>query len=147
MTLNTNVVEGLLVSRQAPFARNKGFSERDDTVFQNTGYTTNAAAGTTYLVDVRSLYGFFLWLQNLTGETVNFTVFYSYKNFSSVLNLIDDNNWVIANDEDDLPITGALPDLTNKEVEFIRSTSKVTAVRLDIDSATSQILNGVFSGI
>lgn len=147
MTLKDNVVEGLLKSRNSPFANNKGFSEREDSVFQNTGYTTNAAAGTSYLVDVRSLYGFFLWLQNLTGETVNFTVFYSYKNFSIVTALVDDLDWVAALDADDVPITGALVDGTNKEVEFIRSTSKVTAIRLDIDSPTSQILNGVFSGI
>lgn len=147
MALKGNVVEGKIESRQSPFARNKGFSEREDPVFQNTGYATNGATGLSYLVDVRSLYGFFLWLQNLTGEIVNFTVFYSYKNFTSVLNLTEDKDWVTALDDADAPITGALADATNKEVEFIRSTSKVTAVRLDIDSTTSQILNGVFSGI
>jgi len=147
MALKANVIEGILVSRQSPFSRFKGFSEREDPVFQNAGYTTNGATGTTYLVDVRSLYGFFLWLQNLTSTIVNFTVFYSYKNFSDILTLTNDNDWVIALDEDDVPITGALLDATNKEVEFIRGTSRVTAVRLDIDSATVQILNGVFSGI
>jgi len=147
MPLKANVIEGKLVSRQAPFARFKGFSEREDPVFQNTGYTTNGVPGTTYLVDVRALYGFFLWLQNLTGETVNFTVFFSYKNFSLVTDLTEDVDWVQALDADDNPITGALLDATNQEVEFIRGTSKVTAIRLDIDSVTAQILNGVFSGI
>ena len=147
MTLKDNVVVGLLESRKSPFARNKGFSEREDPVFQESGYTTNGSAGTSYLVDVRSLYGFFLWLQNLTGETVNFTVFFSYKNFSDIISLTEDNDWVIALDAADAPITGALASLTNKEVEFIRGTSRVTAIRLDIDSTTPLILNGVFSGI
>ncbi len=147
MALKANVVEGLLQARKSPFSRNKGFTEREDPVFQNTGYPTNDVAGTTYLVDVRSLYGFFLFLQNLTGETVNFTVFYAYKNFTDVKSLTEDVDWVTALDDADVPITGALLDVTNKEVEFIRGTSRVTAVRLDIDSATAQILNGVFSGI
>jgi hypothetical protein len=145
--LKDNVIEGILESRQSPFSRNKGFSEREDPVFQKTGYTTNGSAGTSYLVDVRSLYGFFLWLQNLTGETVNFTVFFSYKNFSNIISLINDNDWVTALDAADSPITGALANGINEEVEFIRGTSRVTAVRLDIDSSTTQILNGVFSGI
>lgn len=147
MPLKDNVAEGVLVSRQSPFARSTGFSEREDPIFQNAGYTTNASDGTSYLVDVRALYGFFLFLQNLTGESVNFTVFYAYKNFSLVTDLVNDVDWVAALDSDNIPITGVLLDQTNKEVEFIRGTSKVTAIRLDIDSTTSQILNGVFSGI
>lgn len=147
MPLKPHIEVGVLKSRESTFARNKGFSEREDLIFQNDGYTTNGTDGTSYLVDVRSLYGFFLFLQNLTGETVNFTVFYSYKNFTDILNLTEDDDWVQALDSEEAPITGALLNANNKEVEFVRITSKVTAVRLDINSTTSQILNGVFSGI
>ena len=147
MPLKPNVIEGKFESRQAPFARTKGFSEREDPIFQNTGYTTNGLNGTSLLYDVRALYGFFLWLQNLTGETVNFELFYSYKNFADVKTLTEDEDWVAALDSSSNPISGALLNATNKEVEFVRATSRVTAIRLDIDSATAVLLKGVFSAI
>lgn len=147
MALKDNVIEGKVVARLAPFANLKGFAEREDKTFQDDGYTTNGTDGTTLLYDVRAMYGFFLWLQNLTGESVNFTVFYSYKNFTDVKTLTEDDDWVIALDSTATPITGAIANGVDKEVEFVRATSRVTALRVDIDSTTAQILNGVFSAI
>ncbi len=146
MPFNEFLFEGILESRNSPFARNKGFSERYDKRFETgVGYV---ASDTTILWDVRSMYGFFMWLKNNTGVLINFTVLYSYKNFTNIKSLTNDNDWVQALDSDDNPITGIINNGSEFELEKVRLTSRITAVRLDSTSIPALLdLNGVFSGV
>jgi hypothetical protein len=152
-SLEPNVIEGILVSRESPFARNKGFSERFDKLFQADGYDTNGTDGTSILYDVRAIYGFFLWLQNRTAEDINFEVFFSYNNFDKVTDLVgDDGNfdpdWVVALEADGVThIAGTIAPDGDIEAELARISSRVTAVRIDVDSTTNVKINGTFSAV
>jgi len=147
-----NIVEGILVNRESPFARNKGFSERFDKVFQADGYPTlgdQAPTGTSILWDVRALYGLFLWLHNISGQDLTKTeLFFSYINFDKVTDLDNIDDWVAALDTAGAAFfAGTLDDGVDAEAEIVRISSKVTAVRLDIDSGADNILNGTFSAV
>lgn len=131
-----------------PFARNHGFSELHDKTFNDDGYPIDTL-GTTLLYDVRALYGFFLFLQNKETINLNFVVRYSYKDFTDLKTFdVDDTNedWQLALDSVSNPISGILNN-TNLELEFVRATSKITAVRIDLDSASNLTLDGVFSTV
>ncbi len=153
MVLNSNVIEGILVSRESPFSRNKGFTERFDKIFQETGFTSNSAAGSSILYDVRSLYGFFIWLQNpsTNTEVIDFQLFESYKNFDKVTDLTDtpETDWVEVLDSLDAPISGSIAIGGIIEVlEEVRITSKTTAIRLDIHGQSlSELLTGIVSAV
>jgi len=157
MAFPNNIVEGILVSpenrsRGSPFARNKGFSERFDKVFQDSGYETRGAGtpetGQQILWDVRALYGFFLWLQNQAqGETITATLKFSYVNFEKVTDLVNEVDWVDALDSAGSAFFTEVLNNTDEEAEVVRITSKVTAVRLDIVSTSNKILNGTFSAV
>ena len=154
-TLEPDVIEGILVSRGAPFARNKGFSERFDEVFQESGFAINASNHLSLLYDVRSLYGFFLWLQNQSASiTIPFTVFFSYNNFDKVTDLAGsdgafDPDWVAALESDGVtPIAGTLAiDGGDEEIEFVRVTARVTAVRIDFTPASNVTINGSVNAV
>ena len=151
MALKGTVLEGILSNRESPFARNKGFSERFDKVFQDSGYDTRATevpSGTTVLWDVRAIYGFFVWLfNNAQAEDIELQLFFSYKNFDKVTDLSDELDWVEAVDSSDVPLIGTLLNNEQEELEIARISSRVTAVRLDIDSTTDVTLEGTFSAV
>lgn len=148
MAFPDDILEGILISRGSPFARNKGFSERFDKVFQDSGYKTNGTTGTSLLYDVRALYGFFLWLQNNSGEDIDFEVFFSYKNFDNVTELTQSLDWVDALEADGVtPIAGTISDTEDAETEFVRISSRVTAIRIDIESTSNVDLDGTFSAV
>lgn len=146
MAFKAIVITPKLESLGNAFARNKGFSEHYDRTFNDTGYDVDSP-GITLLYDVRSFYGFYLWLKNTTGISINFDVKYLYKNFEDLKTETDETDWIQAKDSADADIAGALINNTNLEVEFVRATPKVTAVRVDLDGASAVILNGTFTAI
>jgi len=150
MAFKDVVVEGTLVARASPFSSLKGFAEREDKNFQENGLNlVDSGTGASLLYDVRSLYGFFLWLDNLTAEDIDFTLFYTFKNFTDIKNLTGDTDWQPALDSNDNPIAGTILAGTNQEiVEFVRATARVSGLRIDFDPPqTEVIINGVFSAV
>jgi len=152
MAFPDNLVEGILVSpsnqsRGSPFARNKGFSERYDRSFEQNGQETLSQNGVVMLWDVRAFYGFFLWLLNNSGGLINAELFFSYRNFDNVTDLDGVNDWVPALDSAGSEFFNGVANNDDEEAEVVRITSRITAVRLDISSATPVTLRGTFSAV
>ncbi len=145
-----DVQVGTLVSREAPFARNKGFGEREDKNLQSPGITvSDVGTGTSLLYDVRALYGFFLWLNNISAEDITFTLLYTFKNFTDITALTGDEDWQAALDSGNNPITGTITAGTEQEIiEFVRATSRVSGVRIDFNPPPSAVvIQGAFSAV
>ena len=146
MVYKAKVLFPLLTSRNSNNASNHGFSELHDKTLDDSGYLIDSN-GTTILYDVRALYGFFQLLKERDGEQIEFSIYYSYENFNVLGDLNPDEDWLPAKDKNDNDISGTL-ELSNFELEYVRATSKVTAVRIDLHTPISPAtLNGVFSTV